>query len=96
MGRSRPLFAKRKMIHINIVKHSLPRSMSSHLNTTHLLEAESFSQDFTALIERLLPETTTGVVWLEMENIEMSPDGETRRRTLGYSPRTLHSTTQRR
>lgn len=55
--------------------------MSSRLNTTHLLEAESFSQGFTTLLERLLPETTTGVVWLEMENIEMSPDGETCRRT---------------
>jgi hypothetical protein len=54
--------------------------MSADLNRTHHLESEGFAEEFGALVERVLPETTTAVVELREDEIEMDPDGDECRR----------------
>lgn len=54
--------------------------MSAAPNRTHHLESEDFADEFGALVERVLPETTTAVVELREDELEMNPDGDECRR----------------
>ncbi|WP_135855390.1 hypothetical protein [Halorussus salinus] len=54
--------------------------MPADLNRTHHLESEGFAEEFGALVESVFPETTTAVVELREDEMEMDPDGDECRR----------------
>ncbi|OLZ41777.1 hypothetical protein A6E15_12615 [Natrinema saccharevitans] len=55
--------------------------MPAELSRTHRLECEGFATEFRALLELVLPDTTTAVVRLREDEMETNPDGEDCRRT---------------
>ncbi|WP_226005531.1 hypothetical protein [Natrinema salinisoli] len=54
--------------------------MSAELNRTHHLECEGFTEEFQALLELVLSDTTTAIVRVREDELEMDPDGDDCRR----------------
>ncbi|ELY70961.1 hypothetical protein [Natrinema versiforme] len=55
--------------------------MPSERHRTHHLECEGFAAACRSLLESVLPDATTAVVWLHEDEREMEPDGDDCRRT---------------
>ncbi|MDF9745509.1 hypothetical protein [Natrinema salsiterrestre] len=62
--------------------------MAAELSRTHHLECEGFADEFEALLERVVPDTTAAVVHLREDELAMDPDGDDCRRVWdGVRPR---------
>ncbi|SER72772.1 hypothetical protein [Natrinema salaciae] len=55
--------------------------MPSGVHRTHHLECDGFAEECRSLLESVLPDATTAVVWLQEDELEMEPDGDDCRRT---------------